>query len=86
MYGSIIILKHIIVFWEMTCVYGLNKVINLFNIFLGINISFYFYNNIGGRLQLTEDSANYIRYCASRSKINNYRQQLLKVPTPSQVI
>jgi hypothetical protein len=28
--------------------------------------------NIRGHLQLTEDSANYVRYCASRSKINNF--------------
>ena len=39
MYGSIIILKHIIVIWEMTYNNGPNKVVNDFNIVLDINIT-----------------------------------------------
>ena len=39
MYVGIIILKHIIVIWKMTCSNGPNKVINDFKIFLGILIT-----------------------------------------------
>jgi hypothetical protein len=37
---------------------------------------FYFFYNLRGRLQLTEDSANYVGYCASRSKIYNFTLEL----------
>jgi hypothetical protein len=38
---------------------------------------FYFYY-IRGRLQLTEDSANYVRYCASGAIIYNFSYKLTK--------
>jgi hypothetical protein len=31
-------------------------------------VRYFFFYNIRGRLQLTEDSANYVWYCDSRSK------------------
>jgi len=80
----IIRLKHIIVIWEMTCNNVPNKVINDFNIFLGINITL---NNRQSTHTFIGDAApDHQTYTHTTTWIQAWRSPFFAVSSPNKYV